>query len=67
MLIMKYICAIIALFTTLLYISDIIVSFTSEKFWLPVDGEAEPAMKHAAMRLILGAIMAVTWPVLFIF
>lgn len=67
MLIVKYLCAIIAVFTTLLYISDIITSFTTDSFYMPKEGEPEPAMKHAAFRLILGLIMALTWPVLFIF
>lgn len=67
MLWVKFLCAIIALFTTLLFFSDVVTMISDQSVWIPKEGEADPAMRHAAFRLILAAIMALTWPVLFIF
>lgn len=67
MVVVKFICCIIALFTTLLFISDVITSCTSDKFTIPKEDEPDPAMRHAAFRLILSIIMAISWSVLIVF
>lgn len=63
MLVLKYICAIIALLSTLIFISNIITNLST-----PWSGdENDKTNNYAALRLILALIMSVTWPVLFIF
>lgn len=63
---LRLICTIVAIFTSLLYISDIITCLSDNGFELPKEGEQSPAMKHAAFRLILSCVMAITWAVVFI-
>lgn len=63
---LKLICTIIAIFTSLLYISDIITCLSDNGLEMMKEGDESPAVKHAAFRLILSAIMAVTWAVVFI-
>lgn len=63
MLVLKYICAIIALLSTLIFISNIITNLSTP--WS--SDENDKTNNYAALRLILALIMSVTWPVLFIF
>jgi len=66
MLVFKFICLVIAIFTTLLYISDYVTDLnTGPTFIVPAGNEDDinSHMKHAAIRLILSIIMSLTWPV----
>jgi len=63
MLVLKYICAVIALLSTLIFISNIITNLSTPSFGTDKDN----TNNYAALRLILALIMSLTWPVLFIF
>lgn len=70
MLILKYICAVIAIISTLLYInsmvSDIVMPPSLRA--LEFNSDEEQIIKNSsAFRFILTIIMAITWPVLFLF
>lgn len=64
-LIVKYICMIIALFSTLMFISDMVVSILQSSPTSFGFSEDLP-MKHAALRLIFAIIMSFTWPAVFL-
>lgn len=70
MLFLKYICSIIAIISTLLYInsviSDIVTPPSIRKFEMNLDDE-QISKNSSAFRFILSIIMAITWPVLFLF
>lgn len=64
MLVLKYICAVIALLSTLIFISNIITNLSTPTW---VDSKDDKTNNYAALRLILALIMSITWPILFIF
>lgn len=65
MLVLKYICFVIAIFSTLLFISNFATSLSDgSKF---DEKGKENTYKFAAFRLILATIMSLTWPVIFLF
>jgi hypothetical protein len=71
MLILKYICFVVALITTGLYLNNYIADITNVLTWrTSIGGEQqnpeEQAAKFASMRFILSIIMALTWGVVFI-
>jgi len=70
MLILKYICAIIAIISTLLYInsviSDIVMPPSLKALELNIS-EEQVTKNSSAFRFILSIIMGLTWPVLFLF
>ena len=63
MLALKYICAIIALLSTLMFISNIITNLASPQW----TDDTQKVTNYAALRFILAVIMSITWPILFIF
>jgi len=65
MIVLKYICAVIALLATLIFVSNIITNISSPPIFTE-DGK-DASNNYAALRLILAIIMSLTWPVLFIF
>lgn len=70
MLIVKYICAVIALFSTLLFLSIVVSDITMSPASKSIDlnmSEDEVIKTSSAFRFILIIIMAITWPVIFIF
>ncbi len=63
---LKYICAIIAVFCTLLFVSNIITNMTSSQvIFSKDDNVTNNNMYYAALRLILILIMSITWPLVF--
>lgn len=63
---LKYICAIIAVFCTLLFVSNIITNMTSSQVIFSKDNNVtNNNMNYAALRLILALIMSITWPLVF--
>ncbi len=70
MIIFKYIVAIIALFSTLLYItniiSDIIIPHSIKAINLNMS-EDDLTKKSSFLKFILMIIISITWPILFIF
>ena len=67
MLWLKFICAIIAIFSTTLYISSLLTSISFNAFRLPDQEDQTEDVVKAKFRLIVGAVMAVTWGVLLVF
>ena len=57
--IIKYISSVIALITSLLFISEIIASIVNVR-------DVETAHKAASLRIILILIMSITWPIIFL-
>lgn len=67
MLILKFICAIVAVYTTTLYLSSILTSIGFNAFRFPATQDQVEDEKKAKFRLIVGLIMAVSWAVLIVF
>lgn len=70
MIAVKLICCIIALFCTLLYISNIITAVTADPYSIHMN-EAEMNREStikdwAVLRLILSVIMSITWSIVII-
>lgn len=59
LLFIKYIISVIALASTLLFISDVISSIVSVR-------DFELARQAASLRIILIIIMSLTWPLIFL-
>lgn len=67
MLLLKFICAIIAIFSTTLYLSSILTSISFNAFRFPSNNDQTEDVTKAKFRLVIGAIMAVSWAVLLVF
>lgn len=67
MLWVKFICAIIAIFCTTLYISSILTSISFDAFRYPTQEDQTEDVTKAKFRLVVGAIMAVCWAVVIVF
>ena len=67
MILLKFICAIIAIYTTTLYISSILTSISFNAFRFPSNNDQVEDVSKAKFRLIVGLIMAVSWAVLIVF
>ena len=70
MLILKYISAVIALFCTILYInvviSDIVFPPSLKALQMNIS-ENDVIKSSSTIKIVLNIIMAITWPILFIF
>lgn len=67
MLVLKFICAIIAIFCTTLYISSILTSISFNAFRFPSNDDQVEDVTKSKFRLVVGFIMAVSWAVLIVF
>ena len=67
MLFFKFICAIIAIFSTTLYISSLLTSVSFNAFRFPSNDDQIEDVAKAKFRIVVGAIMAATWAVLIVF
>ena len=70
MLILKYICAVIAIISTLLYISSMVSDIVMPPSLRALElntSEEQVTKNSSAFRFILSIIMGLTWPVLFLF
>lgn len=67
MLVLKFICAIIAIFCTTLYISSILTSISFNAFRFPSNDDQVEDVTKSKFRLVVGLIMAVSWAVLIVF
>lgn len=67
MLWVKFICAIIAVYTTTLYVSSILTSISFNAFRFPSNDDQIEDTGKAKFRLVVGLIMAVAWAVLIVF
>lgn len=67
MLFLKYICAVVAIFSTCIFFSNIIVDIGSAITWrtsLSLQGSQsvdDTAKQYATIRLILSLIMGLSW------
>lgn len=67
MFVLKYICAIIAIFSSLLFFSNLVTNLTSPQTIISKDDETiDNNLNFAAFRLILALIMSITWPLVFL-
>lgn len=67
MLLLKFICAVIAIFSTTLYISSLLTSISFNAFRFPSNDDQTEDVTKAKFRIVTGIIMAVTWAVLLVF
>ncbi len=67
MLVLKFICAIIAIFSTTLYISSLLTSISFNAFRFPSNDDQTEDVTKAKFRIVVGIIMAVSWAVLMVF
>ena len=67
MLLLKFICAVIAIFSTTLYISSLLTSISFNAFRFPSNDDQTEDTTKAKFRIVTGLIMAVTWAVLIVF
>lgn len=61
MLLLKFICAVVAIYTTTLYISSILTSISFNAFRFPSNDDQIEDTSKAKFRLVVGLIMAVSW------
>lgn len=67
MLLFKFICAVIAIYSTTLYISSLLTSMSFNAFRFPSNNDETEDVKKVKFRLVIGIIMAVSWAVLLVF
>ena len=67
MLAFKFICAVIAIFSTTLYVSSLLTSVSFNAFRFPSNNDQVEDSAKAKFRLIVGLVMAVSWAVLLVF
>lgn len=67
MLWLKFICAILAIYSTTLYVSSLLTSVSFNAFRFPAAEDQTEDQVKAKFRLVVGAIMAVCWAVLMVF
>lgn len=60
-LLLKFICAVVAIYTTTLYASSILTSISFNAFRFPSNDDQIEDTSKAKFRLIVGLIMAVSW------
>ena len=64
----KYICAVIAIFATTCFISSIVASIVAgPAVFKEPDNVNSEADRMAAFRIICGIVMGITWGVLIVF
>jgi hypothetical protein len=70
MLFLKYLCAVIAMFSTLVFITNLISDITIPSVIRAVElnvSEDKVTQYSAALRLILIILMSLFWPIIFVF
>lgn len=67
MLWLKFICAIVAIFSTTLYISSILTSISFNAFRFPSNDDQIEDTGKVKFRLWVGGIMAISWAILIVF
>lgn len=67
MLLLKFICAVIAIYATTLYISSLLTSISFNAFRFPSNDDQVEDNTKAKFRLWVGLIMALSWAVLIVF
>ena len=67
LLILKFICAVIAIYSTTLYVSSILTSVSFNAFSFQQKDLNAGDEKKAKFRLIVGLVMALSWAALLLF
>ena len=67
MLVFKFICAVIAIYATTLYISSLLTSISFNAFRFPSNNDQVEDVEKAKFRLWIGLVMALAWAVLIVF
>ena len=66
LLILKFICAAIAIYSTTLYVSSILTSVSFNAFRFPSGDDQTEDEKKVKFRLWVGIIMAISWAALLV-
>lgn len=66
MMLLMFICSVIAIFSTTLYISSLLTSISFNAFRFPSNDDQTEDVTKAKFRIIIGIIMAVSWSVLLV-
>ena len=66
MLLFKFICAVIAIYSTTLHISSLLTSMSFNAFSFPSNNDETEDVTKVKFRLVIGIIMAVSWAVLLV-
>ena len=61
MLFLKFICAVIAIYATSLYVSSILTSISFNAFRFPSNDDQIEDNSKAKFRLIIGLVMSIAW------
>jgi hypothetical protein len=61
MLFLKFICAVIAIYATTLYVSSILTSISFNAFRFPSNDDQIEDNSKAKFRLIIGLVMSIAW------
>jgi hypothetical protein len=61
MLFLKFICAVIAIYATTLYVSSILTSISFNAFRFPSNNDQIEDTSKAKFRLIIGLVMSIAW------
>ena len=67
MMLLMFICSVIAIFSTTLYISSLLTSISFNAFRFPSNDDQTEDVTKAKFRLVIGLIMAISWSVLLVF
>ena len=67
MTLLMFICSVIAIFSTTLYISSLLTSISFNAFRFPSNDDQTEDVTKAKFRLVIGLIMAISWSVLLVF
>lgn len=67
MLFLNFICAVIAIFSTTLYVSSLLTSISFNAFRFPSNDDQVEDTSKAKFRLWVGLIMSLSWAVLIVF
>ena len=66
LIILKYVCMAVAIFCTLLFVSNIVSDLsTPVHAFIKPENENKP-IDHAGFRFVLAVFMSITWPVVFL-
>ena len=66
MALLKFLCAIIAVYATTLYISSLMTSISFNAFRFPSNNDETEDTKKVKFRLWVGLVMAVSWAALIV-
>jgi hypothetical protein len=64
---LRFLCTVIGIFSTTLYVSSILTSISFNAFRMPMQEDQTEDVTKAKFRLWVGLIMAISWAVVIVF